>query len=204
VVSTRHRALFASLFMSTGAALLIYIVSGVSLLAAATLALVGAAMLGAAVWHRSTAHGRADLQRSLRVGMVAGLFATAAYDLTRYSLVKATDFTFWPFDIFTIFGQALVGVRYEGPLVTVAGIAYHLANGVGFAVAYTVLLGRRGVWAGVLWAMMLETIMVSVYPGWLGLKALDEFLQVSILGHLAYGCVLGFTARFLLTRHKGP
>jgi hypothetical protein len=40
--------------------------------------------------------------------------------------------------------------------------------------------------------------MVSVYPGWLGMKALDEFLSVSITGHVAYGLVLGWLARSLL------
>ena len=143
------------------------------------------------------------MRRSLLVGIICGLLATGAYDLTRYSIVEVTNFTFWPFDIFTIFGQALIGTENDGPFVTTAGIVYHLANGIGFSIAYTVLLGRRGVWAGVLWAMILETLMVSVYPGWLELKALDEFLQVSVLGHLAYGCVLGFTARFLLTWNEG-
>jgi len=33
--------------------------------------------------------------------------------------------------------------------------------------------------------------MVNIYPGWLGLRALDEFLSVSVVGHLAYGAVLG-------------
>lgn len=37
--------------------------------------------------------------------------------------------------------------------------------------------------------------MVSVYPGWLGMKALDEFLQVSIFGHFVYGIVLGYFAK---------
>jgi hypothetical protein len=42
---------------------------------------------------------------------------------------------------------------------------------------------------------MLESIMVSIYPSWLGLKALDEFLSVSILGHVIYGAMLGIMAQ---------
>ena len=199
-MSAHRRVLFASLFLSTGAALLTYIVSGISLLAALTLTFAGAAALGATLWRRSTASDKAAIGRYVRAGVVAGLLATAAYDLSRYLIIEVAGFTFWPFDIFTIFGQALVGAGYSGPLVTAAGVAYHLANGVSFAVAYTIWLGHRGVWTGIIWAMMLEVLMVTFYPGWLGFKALDEFLQVSILGHVVYGSVLGFTARLLIMR----
>jgi hypothetical protein len=40
--------------------------------------------------------------------------------------------------------------------------------------------------------------MVSLYPAWLGLQAMEEFVQVTIAGHLAYGIVLGYLARSLL------
>ena len=48
---------------------------------------------------------------------------------------------------------------------------------------------------GLAWAAVLELFMVSLYPGWLGLKPLDEFLSVSIFGHIVYGTVLGSVAR---------
>lgn len=133
---------------------------------------------------------------------MAGALATGAYDLFRYLLVKAAHFTFWPFDIFSIFGQALVGAEYTGTWVTVAGVAYHVVNGVGFAVAYSLWLGRRGPLAGIAWALVLELLMVSVYPGWLGLKALDEFVTVSVFGHFVYGATLGYTARIILKRRE--
>jgi hypothetical protein len=47
---------------------------------------------------------------------------------------------------------------------------------------------------GVAWAALLEVFMVTLYPGWLGLRALEEFLSVSIVGHAVYGVVLGATA----------
>ena len=37
--------------------------------------------------------------------------------------------------------------------------------------------------------------MVSVYPGWLGLRALDELRQVTIAGHVVHGAMLGWLAR---------
>lgn len=195
-----RRYLLGSGFLATGAALLVYVVSGVSLPAALALALTVAAAFSAAVWRGLAAPGRAEALRAIRAGIAAGAAATAAYDLSRWLIVEVAGFTFWPFDIFTLFGQALLGAEHTGPWVTLAGVAFHVVNGVGFGIAYTLWIGRRGVLAGVAWAMALETLMVTVYPGWLGLKALDEFLQVSILGHAAYGSVLGFTARRLLAR----
>ena len=50
--------------------------------------------------------------------------------------------------------------------------------------------------------MILELLMVSVYPGWLDMRALDEFLQVSVLGHIVYGAVLGYSARWLLAERE--
>lgn len=194
----RSHLFFAALFLSTGLALLVYIISGVSLLAAAILVGLIAAIIGKIAWQRSTTSDHVYLGRSLRAGIVAGILATLAYDLSRFLLIRITGIMFWPFDIFNIFGRALIGSGGPSELITVVGVVYHLANGVGFAIAFTIAFGRRGVLAGIVWALILELLMVSVYPGWLGLKALDEFVQVSVFGHLVYGSVLGFTARRLL------
>lgn len=192
------RSVFAALFLSTGVALVVYVLSGVSLPAALGGVLLGASVVGAVIWRRRSQADRVELRRSLRAGVIAGLAATGAYDLVRYLLVKVARFEFWPFDVFAIFGQALVGPRLEGWFLTAIGGLYHLANGIGFALGYAIWAGRRGVWAGIAWALVLETFMVTLYPGWLGLKALDEFLQISVIGHLAYGAVLGFTSKRLL------
>lgn len=197
------RAVFSALSLSTGAALVIYVVSGVSLAGAASLALAAGGVVGGVLWHRAAATERAELTRLLRVGVVSGVLATAAYDVSRFILIEVTGIAFWPFDIFQVFGQALVGDGQTGLAVEALGFVYHLANGVGFALAYTLLLGRRGVWAGIGWALVLEALMVSIYPGWLGMAALDEFLQVSIFGHLVYGAVLGWTAQRLLAPPEG-
>lgn len=198
MIANRQRLLFAALFLSTGAALLVYVISGVSLLAAAGLVMVAAAVLGAVIWRRADPRGQMEMGRLLRAGALAGFLATAAYDLSRFFLIEVTGIAFWPFDIFNVFGQALVGAGYSGTWVRLAGLLYHFANGIGFALAYTIVLGRRGVWAGVAWAMVLELLMVTIYPGWLGMEALNEFLQVSVLGHVVYGVVLGGSARWLL------
>lgn len=194
----RQRTLFAALFLGTGAALVVYALSGVSLLAAAGLALTVALVAGAMVWQRASPRSQREMRLCLQAGLMAGLLATSAYDLSRLFLIEVTGIAFWPFDIFNIFGQALFGTGYNGAWVRLAGLLYHFTNGIGFALAYTILAGRRGVWAGVIWALVLELLMVSIYPGWLGLEALNEFVQVSVVGHLVYGAVLGYSARWML------
>ncbi len=198
MLTERHRLLFAALFLSTGAALLIYIISGISLLAAALLVLAAASLIGSWVWRQADGRSQDAMRTLLKTGFVAGILATSAYDLSRFFLIEVTGIAFWPFDIFNIFGQALVGAGFSGPWVRLAGLIYHFANGIGFALAYTIVAGRRGVWAGIAWAMILEVMMVGVYPGWLDVRAINEFVQVSVLGHVVYGAVLGYSARRLL------
>lgn len=195
------RLIFGSFFLSTGAALVIYVVSGVSLVAALMLVLLIATILGALIWQKTGGIQRVEFKKSIQVGVIAGLLATIAYDISRFILIEVTGIAFWPFDIFSIFGKALVGAGYTGWWVTLAGVLYHGANGIGFGVAYTIWLGRKGIVYGILWALLLELCMVSIYPGWLGMKALDEFLQVSILGHFVYGIVLGYLAKWLLLKY---
>lgn len=199
---TRFQAMFGALFLASGVALLVYIISGVSLLAALALTMAIVLLVGRMLGRRTGNAIRASLNKALLAGAISGTLATLAYDLFRYLLIEVVGFTYWPFDIFSIFGQALVGAGYSGPWVAAAGFGYHVLNGVGFGTAYAVWFGRRGVWAGIAWALVLEGLMVSVYPGWLDLKALDEFLQVSALGHLVYGAVLGYTARWWLERRE--
>ncbi len=129
------------------------------------------------------------------VGAAAGVLATLAYDAVRWLLVTLLHWTFWPFDVFPIFGQAIGGTGLSSTQAIALGMLYHYTNGVMFAVAYTILFGTAGWWAGILWALGLEALMLSVYPGWLHPKAFGEFVSVSMLGHVAYGAVIGSLGR---------
>lgn len=196
---TRVR-LFGAVFLASGAGLAVYILAGVSL--AVTGAVLGAAgaLTSVAVWRRSTPPTRSRLRRAMRVGVVAGVLATAAYDATRYAIVWLFDTTIWPFEAFPLFGGALLGAGSEGSWVALAGTAYHVLNGVGFAIAYTVWFGERGPLAGIGFALALEAAMLTLYPTWLDVRALREFVGVSVLGHFAYGSVLGAVAAALSQR----
>jgi hypothetical protein len=199
---TALRAAFAVIFLASGAALLVYIGSGVSLLLTALGTVAVAAAVGVTVYRRATPPRRRELRRRVAAGAVAGLASTLAYDASRFALIEVTGIAFWPFDIFGIFGQGLFGAQAAGPWVSAAGAAYHAANGIGFAIAFSVILGTRGVIWGVGWGICLEVMMLTVYPGWLDIRAVEELFAVSMLGHVVYGAVLGATARWLLVR--GP
>lgn len=194
----RPEWLIAGVFLAGGAALLVYILSGLSLRWTFVALGGGAAGVVWALARRASPRRRAWLKRRIAVGAIAGLSATLAYDAVRLALVEFAGLQLRPFEAWRLFGLALAETQRTTALVLVLGVAFHLCNGVAFGIAYTVAFGRKGVWPAIVWALILETFMVSVYPGWLGLKALDEFLTVSITGHLAYGAVLGWLAKSIL------
>ncbi|NOU87269.1 hypothetical protein GC102_15965 [Paenibacillus sp. LMG 31460] len=164
--------------------------------------LILAFMIGRMIWRRVSSEKQSEIKRLIGCGTIAGFLATCLYDLSRFVLIKVTGFQFWPFDIFGIFGKALVGEQATGLWVSMLGAVFHIANGTTFGIAYTVAFGRKGIWAGLVWAMILELAMVTVYPGWLDVKALDELVSVSMTGHIVYGVVLGYMARKLILRKE--
>jgi hypothetical protein len=190
-----HRRLLISVpFLSTGGALAVFILTGISLrvgMIAAAVLVAGAVALART---RLPEPSRRLVRYQAVRGIAAGLLATAAYDLCRLIVVSLTDIAYWPFDIFSRFGRLLVGEAAPTGVAVAVGMGYHYLNGVGFAIAYMLFVRRPGILTGLAWAALLEVFMVSLYPGWLGLRALGEFLGVSIAGHAAYGVVLGGTA----------
>ena len=186
--------------LATGVALLVYFLAGVSLRLSLLATLAIAAWAGWLVWHRLAPAGRIEIARRLRAGLLAGVLALLGYDLSRLLYVRVTGSAFWPFETFRLFGQLLAGPDASPAAILLTGTAYHGANGLSFAVAYTVLFGYRGWWAGLLWALMLESLMLTFYPAWLGLRSLSDFLVISLLGHTVYGLILGTVSRRLLLR----
>lgn len=188
----------AAVFLGSGAALLVYVLAGLSLRWTFVALAAGGVTVATLVIRRLPAARRAKITRRIAVGAVAGFVATLAYDAARLALVELAGLTVKPFEAWRLFGLALAETEQASTSTFVLGTAFHVCNGIAFGIAFTVAFGRKGAWAGIVWALVLETFMVSVYPGWLGLKALDEFLSVSITGHLVYGSVLGWLAKSLL------
>jgi hypothetical protein len=181
----------------SGVALLTHILAQVSLrLALAVAAIVPVAIL-ATNWRTLLPWQRALLAHRLKTGILAGLFATGAYDLTKFVLSQVESSPYNPFELIRIFGVLLLGAGAAVPAVYLAGAGFHVMNGVCFAVAYWLLFGRYGVKAAILWGLFLEMFQLTLYPGWLHIKFYKEFLQISAASHLAYGTALGFGCRWL-------
>lgn len=193
-----RRGAVASLPLATGAALVVHIVAGINLAAGVLLMVAIFGSVAVFTWRRTPPATRQELARRARIGAASGVAATAAYDVTRLVFVTMFHFTFWPFDIFTRFGRLLMPNGAPNMLVVAAGITFHCLNGIGFATAYAIAWRRPSIPSGLAWAFGLELAMLSLYPSWLGIERYGELFSVSILGHVAYGSVLGITARTLL------
>jgi hypothetical protein len=189
---SRRWLAFVILPLAGGIGLVVYLLAGISL----RLGLSVAGGLGLSstiiVWNRLGPAERIAARHRIAVGLAGGLIGTAAYDGLRYVLIKALHFKNWPFDVFYLFGQLLLGPQHSGRALWLAGTAFHIGCGMGFGAAYAFLFRRPAIWNALVWAAMLELFMITLYPGWLQLKALDELLTTSVLGHAAYGIGLGF------------
>lgn len=195
-LTSRQRIVGGAAFCSTGVALVIHILTGSPLwLVLGLVSLI--AVLGVVVSHSHFDSVRSTLGPLLRRGVVVGVAGTAVYDASRWVLVQVGGLELSPFEALPFFGQALLGTDTEGWAASVAGIAYHLANGVTFGVAFVIWFGRRSWWWGIVFALGLEVFMLALYPGWLDVRSVGELTQVSLVGHFAYGATLGLTSRLL-------
>jgi hypothetical protein len=189
----RGRAVLSAAAMFSGAALVVTVFTRVSLALTLLCGSACVAALGRRSFLRLPPAARPIVLERLRTGLLAGVPATAAYDLARLALVEAAGLRFWPFDTLPLFGQAILGTGFPQAAVLAVGTGYHYLNGMFFAAAYAVLFRGRPFAFGVAWALGLEAAMLLVYPRWLPALArvLSEFTIVSLTGHLAYGTTLG-------------
>jgi hypothetical protein len=193
-IRLRLRLLLIGLPFAGGAGLVLHILAGVSL----PLAIVAFACGGAVLWilllPRLTAAARQSVRRRALIGMTGGLAGTVAYDAARYGTVALFAMSFQPFHVLRVFGEAFIGTGHSAALTFAVGAAYHLSNGVFFGAAYGLAFRRYAWWSGLLWGIGLELCMATLYPAWLRIQMLGEFLQVSAVGHVVYGSVLGLVA----------
>ncbi|MBV1850192.1 hypothetical protein [Catellatospora tritici] len=208
VPALRRRIFLIGLPMAGGAGLVVHILTDVSLpLAIGAFALLGAAVFGF-VLSRMDPAGRRALRRRAGVGLLAGLVGTLAYDAARYGVVALFDMSFKPFHVFHIFGELFIGPNHPDVLIFAVGTLYHISNGTFFGLAYTLVFKRPSWWTGALWGIGLELCMAFLYPTWLRIQMLNEFLEISALGHVVYGSTLGVVAaigvRRLAARATAP
>ena len=181
--------------LSSGAALVATITLGWSL-ALTTAFIAVPALVAVAALSASARRDEQDLFLTrVRIGAVAGILGTAGYDAIRAILEQLGLAAGKSFLAIPLFGSGLTGLPPGDPIAVGAGWAFHAVNGVGFAVAYTLVAAGRAWWMGIVFALFLEGMMVSLYPGWLRVPLTTEFLTLSVSGHFVYGSILGVLAR---------
>lgn len=184
--------------LGSGAALIIYILARISLVAGFAFAVFLQAIASGTVWARVSPIERRRLSKIATVGLLSGVLATGMYDLTKFVLSHLGSTVYNPFEANRMFGIALLGPTASQLSAYTLGGAFHAFNGVMFGVAFAFLLGRRGIVAGIAWGFFLEAFQLTLFPGWLHLKAFQEFAQVSALSHVAYGAILGLLCKHWL------
>jgi len=182
--------------MFSGAALVTHIVAGVSLLLALILS---ASVLVLALWtvrRRTSPEQRAWLARLTKVGLLSGIIATAAYDLSKFTLSRLDSSPYNPFEVIHVFGVLFVGPSAPAAMIWLAGMAFHVLNGVSFGIGFCFFFRSHGILAGIAWGLFLELFQLTLYPGWLDIRSYREFVQISALSHILYGAVLAFSSQY--------
>ncbi len=134
----------------------------------------------------------------LWIGVWGGLVATLAYDLVRFLIWKAQLITFNPFLTNQVFGLIITGYPVTSVSATIVGWVYHFWNGFGLGTVYTLLAGPAHWYYALIWALILELGWLAAMPTTLHFRLTSGFIAVSLIGHAAYGLVLGIIASRLI------
>lgn len=122
-----------------------------------------------------------------------GLIATLFYDAIRPLLKLIFRFDFNPFRAMPIFGELITGLEQTATLAIAAGWTYHFWNGISFGMMFALLVPKGGMFKGFIWSMILQGLMMWVYPHFLAVRLEDPgFLMTGIVGHGLWGIVLGY------------
>lgn len=206
---TRLGPVFAFLALFSGIALLLNILLNVDLRLGLAVMAASVVVAIAFTMRRVGTPARRAILRTLAYGAVAGVLGTLAYDVARTLLSMLDPSPYRPFEAIIRFGQLLLGSQARDGGVILAGALFHTLNGACFGVAFTFAFARGGnisvprvVLLGIAWGMFLEAFQMALYPNWLGIQYLGEFLTISALGHVAYGGTMGPVARGLLRRSR--
>jgi hypothetical protein len=130
----------------------------------------------------------------LRVGLAGGFLATLAYDLVRFLIGLTHLFQYNGFVAIYIFGSWITGKPVTTAAAAVAGWIYHFWNGLSFGVMYVVAFPRRHWLYGVAYGIVMETMMLGLFPLFLRITNKRDFILISMFGHMVYGAVLGLFA----------
>jgi hypothetical protein len=186
-----HSLKLSAAFLFSGVSLLFYIFFGFNLFYSF---LLFGAPLGFIFWisvNKMSTAEKGVLKLDVKKGVIIGIAALAAYDVTRIALYATGLVNFFPFGTFVLFGKAIIGSSSTYAATLAVGIIYHIMNGLTFSIAYTISCKNKHFVWGIIWAMFLEGCMLIAYTHWLNIVNVKDFVIISVVGHYAYGSAIG-------------
>lgn len=140
----------------------------------------------------------------LAVGFLVGALGLLAYDAIRWAVQTILPLGFDAFFSIRAFGTLITGRSIDDPVSIAAGWAYHVSNGLSFGVLYALIAGPARASYGLIWGLILEIAMLIVYPALFQPTSVGGFVIVSVVGHAAFGSVIGIGCRrWAITAARG-
>ena len=165
--------------------LLLYLAGVVELIRGGSFLLLPGLLLFAFSFNWAKRRGKRELLERLLAGCWAGLAATFTYDVVRVPLAMAG---LPVFKAISYFGTVFLAQPSPTLASEIVGWMYHLSNGVGFALMYTLWVRRPRWWTAVFWGLVLEGVMLlTPYAEVFGYKVSRQFLAITIGAHVFYG-----------------
>lgn len=146
-------------------------------------------LLALAAWGQKIDAGM--FTNCLWVGLWAGLVATLVYDGVRWLVDRGHLFGYNGFVPILMYGSWITGMPMTSLAARLAGWTYHYWNGATFGIIYALAAGKRHWLFGVGYGIVLECCMLGLFPLFVPVANKIDFIALSMIGHLAYGAVLG-------------
>ena len=125
------KTLFTSLpFLLSGLGLMAVVLLHLPMYVFLTLQFLTLFFLFYLVYNLKNSSERERFLKLVKTGFIAGLLATAGYDIIRLLIVNIFHFTIRPFDTFKFFGQIIMDRPVSDNWAYTVGFLYHLLNGI--------------------------------------------------------------------------
>ena len=151
-----------------------------------------------AIYILSRIQNRRLLSHRMLVGAVAGVIATVGLEIVR---IFGFKMGWMPGDMPKLLGVLITNRFMEGPSTwsNILGYAYHYWNGAAFGMIFVVLFGRKPVWWGLIYALLIGTGFLlspsvkAMGVGFMG-TGLPGMIEIVYGAHIVFGIVLGYLA----------
>ena len=141
---------------------------------------------------------RTLLSRRIMVGALSGVIATIGLEVVR---IFGFKMGWMPGDMPKLLGVLITNRFMEGPSTwsNILGYAYHYWNGAAFGIIFVLLLGRKPIWWGLIYALLIGTGFLlspsvkAMGVGFMG-TGLPGMIEIVYGAHIAFGLILGYLA----------